>query len=82
MKKRSITEDKVVLQLPSTFTNYDTNKDGGISLEELARTIEWEQEKAKELFEMIDTDSNQRITCGEFKKALKGVAETEPSCST
>ncbi|XP_031561720.1 uncharacterized protein LOC116297600 [Actinia tenebrosa] len=80
VKKRSIPEDKVILQLPSTFTFYDSDKDGGISLEEFARAIEWDQEKANEMFELIDTDSDKRIACDEFKKALKGVDDTEPSC--
>ena len=81
VKKRSVPEERVIVKrLPSKFTAYDSNRDGEITREEFAEALNLKQKDARELFEIIDTNSDQRITCDEFKMATKDVADGEPSC--
>ena len=58
---------------------YDRNSDGELTRGEFTDAIDLMQEDGRELFEIIDTNSDQKITCDEFKQATRDVADGEPS---
>lgn len=59
---------------------YDSNSDGEVTRGEFTDAVDLTQEDGRELFEIIDTNSDQKITCDEFKQATRDVADGEPSC--
>ena len=78
--KRSFLDESEEPALPSKFTVYDSDSDGELTRGEFTDAIDLMQEDGRELFEIIDTNSDQKITCDEFKQAARDVADGEPSC--
>ena len=64
-------EDSNEIPLPSTFAKYDLNKDGGITLDELAKALNVaEHAKGTEIaFRKADGNGDGQIDCDEFKEA-------------
>ncbi len=74
-------EKKFQLPLPDKFENYDLDKSGGITLEELAKAI-YVEKHSKEVvkaFLAADTDGDKKIDCSEFE-AAPYLFEHKPSC--
>ena len=59
------------MPLPSTFAKYDLDKDGGITLEELAKALNvMKHAKATEkAFRRADRNGDGQIDCDEFKES-------------
>ncbi len=82
--KRSAIEEPqntVRVPFPDKFENYDLDKSGEITLEELAKAIhvkEHTKETAK-AFQLADKDGDGQIDCSEFKTAPY-LFEHHPSC--
>ena len=58
---------------------YDSNSDGELTRGDFTDAIDPMREDGRELFEIIDTNSDQKITCDELKRATRDVADGEPS---
>ena len=83
--KRSIrgpVEDSGEIPLPSTFGKYDLNKDGGITLEEMATALNVvKHAEGTEIgFRKADRNSDGQIDCKEFMEAPFLFAH-RPKCS-
>ena len=80
--KRTIAKDyKDVAPFPERFDVYDTNKDGQITLKELAKaTNTKEHSKAtKAAFQKANTNGGNGIDCNEFK-AAPFLFNHDPTC--
>ena len=64
-------EDSNELPLPSTFAKYDQDKDGGVTLEEMAKALNVvKHAKGTEIaFRKADRNGDGKIDCDEFKEA-------------
>ncbi|XP_078399543.1 uncharacterized protein LOC144681640 [Cetorhinus maximus] len=58
-----------IVEIPSEFTAYDVNKDGSISLNELSKTTETNEDDAVQPFHTADVDGNDLLTKQEFEVA-------------
>ncbi len=74
-------ENTVQLPFPDKFENYDLDKSGGITLEELAKAISGEKhtKETVKAFLAADTDGDKKIDCSEFKAAPYLFAH-DPTC--
>ncbi|CAB4014420.1 EF-hand calcium-binding domain-containing 1-like [Paramuricea clavata] len=74
-------QNTVRVPLPDQFENYDLDKSGGITLEELAEAINVEEHSKETVkaFQLADKDGDGQIDCSEFKAAPYLFAH-EPSC--
>lgn len=68
---------------PDKFDNYDADKNGGITLEELAKTTKVNENAklTRKAFQKADKDGDGQIDCSEFKAAPYLFAH-QPSCWT
>merc|ERR1711994_788789 len=85
----ALVEEKAKARLKELFESIDSNKDGAVNQEELARKLSAEHESFKkllveaglntnlEVFEKLDGDSDKRVTWDEFYGKLKAVAKAE-----
>ena len=82
--KRSIQgpdETSKEMALPSTFAEYDLNKDGGVTLEELAKALKVKEhaEGTEIAFHRADRNSDGQLNCEEFQDA-PFVFTSKPTC--
>ena len=72
--KRSIEapdEGSNEMPLPSSFGEYDLNKDGGVTLEELAKALKVEEHASgtEMAFRRADRNGDGQLNCEEFEEA-------------
>ena len=82
--KRSVSDEQQnQLPFPNKFENYDLDKNGGITLEELAQAIRVDEhvKETVEAFKRADKNDDGQIDCSEFKHAPY-LFEDSPTCPT
>ena len=81
--KRSLTQDEKnrIIPFPERFLDYDINKDGKITLEELAKATNIEEHSVgtEKAFKEADRNQDGGIDCDEFKTAPY-LFKHQPTC--
>ena len=71
-RKRSIQDQEEEFRLfPNRFKDYDSNKDGVITIKEFAKAVDAkaDSEGTKNAFNSADKDGDKKIDCKEFRNA-------------
>ena len=74
-------EESKEIPLPSTFGEYDLNKDGGVTLEELAKALKVKEhaEGTEAAFQKADKNKDGQLNCEEFQES-PFLFDSQPTC--